>query len=892
MADLDKLLQEILQHPDIERLAERGNEAKAWCPFHNDRSGKNPSMDVHVKKKTFICHSCDQKGGIIKLAKEWDIPIPQDDQPGIQQRGLTVAEYAEGKKIPVDELVALGIQDGRFRGTPAVEIPYLLADGELFRMRYRLSLTGASTRFRWGSGSGLLPYGLTMLNRARTAGRIFIVEGETDTQTLWHRGRPALGIPGANVWKDAWARYLDGIPEILLIVEPDVGGDSFESHFGRSRLRSRIRVVRLEGVKDPSELHLMYPDEFDERLDLAVAAAVPLLVSGLPLSVPYEARKNAMIWLRPLKDGGEVDTHLTNFHAQITRSVFEDDGSGELNQLFEIKARLNGKEQTFTVPASKFAGMDWAIENMGPKAIVFAGQGIKDHTRVAIQATSADIDVITVFSHTGWTKMPGSGEWIYLHGGGAIGETGEVQGVHVQLHGSLQRFILPEPLDGDDLAHAIRQSLLVTGLVRETTAVPAWLEIWRAPLGPVDHTHWLYGASGGGKTAFAALLQQHHGQAMTADNMPGNWNSTANALEAICFLAKDVLLVIDDFVPEGSRVDVHRMTRDAHRILRAQANKSGRMRMTADIGIRPERHPRGMILVTGEDIPPGFSVLARTLVNPFPAREDESSMNWEMLTALQRDARQGLFAGIMAAYVKSLAPRMGEITEQLPDLQAGIRDNFARNTVHQRTPGIIADLLLGGQYFLEFAVEAGAMTTEEAIKLEQGWWELMEAVSDIQASFQVSADPVERFRRLITAALSSGQAHLVSQDGGRPVNAPHWGWRVRCNMSGFDEFEPKGRTLGWVDDTGDSVFLMTDVAIVEARRVASGLGIEFTHSESALGRLLKSKAMLRSTLTSDHTKQRRSLNGQTQWCWHLDTGQFFSFHPADSGQQVLPVTYP
>ena len=33
-----------------------------------------------------------------------------------------------------------------------------------------------------------------------------LVEGESDAQTLWHRGYPAIGLPGANQWREGSAR--------------------------------------------------------------------------------------------------------------------------------------------------------------------------------------------------------------------------------------------------------------------------------------------------------------------------------------------------------------------------------------------------------------------------------------------------------------------------------------------------------------------------------------------------------------------------------------------------------------------------------------------------------------------------------------------------------------
>ena len=70
-------------------------------------------------------------------------------------------------------------------------------------------------------------YGLHRLHKAREAGYVFLVEGESDCQVCWYYEEPALGVPGASNWKNEWAPHLAGIEEIFVLVEPDGGGSTF-----------------------------------------------------------------------------------------------------------------------------------------------------------------------------------------------------------------------------------------------------------------------------------------------------------------------------------------------------------------------------------------------------------------------------------------------------------------------------------------------------------------------------------------------------------------------------------------------------------------------------------------------------------------------------------------
>lgn len=83
------------------------------------------------------------------------------------------------------------------------------------------------------------------------------------------------------------------------------------------------------------------------------------------------------------------------------------------------------------------------------------------------------------------------------------------------------------------------------------------------------------GASGAFKTERAALEQQHFGLTMNRLNLPGAWSSTSNALEVLAFHAKDSLLVVDDFAPQGNVSEVSRYHAAADRIFRAVGIRSG-----------------------------------------------------------------------------------------------------------------------------------------------------------------------------------------------------------------------------------------------------------------------------------------------------------------------------
>jgi hypothetical protein len=193
--------------------------------------------------------------------------------------GLTLAGYAEAKRLDSERLRAVGLTDCHYLGLPAVRMAYFDTTGNEITARFRVRLDKGENddRFRWKRGSKAVTYGQNRLAAARERGYITLVEGESDCHTLWQYNEPALGISGAGCWNDDRdAPLLDGIETIYVVREPDAGGDVLMRRMATSVLRDRVRVVSLGDCKDPSALHLADPASFPARWQAAKETAVPL----------------------------------------------------------------------------------------------------------------------------------------------------------------------------------------------------------------------------------------------------------------------------------------------------------------------------------------------------------------------------------------------------------------------------------------------------------------------------------------------------------------------------------------------------------------------------------------------------------------------------------------
>jgi hypothetical protein len=546
-----------------------------------------------------------------------------------------------------------------------------------------------------------------------------------------------------------------------------------------------------------------------------------------------------------LTNNGAVEIPLCNFSARIVEVISRDDGA-EKTTAFGIEGiRADGRPlPRAEVLAEQFPRLEWATPVWQGMAVVYAGQGTRDHLRAAVELLSPDRVYRTEFMHTGWRKIQDT--WHYLHAGGAIGADGPTEDVQVSLPEVLSEFNLPVPPVDKDLTVAVQASLKILSCLGPYRIVfPLLAAVYRSVLGDCDFSVHLAGPTGNFKTELAALAQQHFGHSLDARHLPGNWSSTGNAVEGIAFAAKDALLVVDDFAPTGSTHDVQRYHREADRILRAQGNLAGRLRMRADSSIRPSKPPRGLILSTGEDTPRGQSLRARLLV----VEISPGDVNVQHLTDCQKDAANGLYAQALAGFLRWLAARYGEIHDRLRQEHAELRDRAPADGQHARTPALVANLALGLRYFLEFALQVGALDADDADHLwKVGLRTLAETAAE-QASHIIESEPTVYFLRLLSAALASGRAHVASPEGTEPASPEAWGWRAGGHTQAGDGFGEsatiwiaQGRRIGWLDE--HHLYLEPEAAFAEAQELSRHQGESMPISPRTLHKRLFERDLL------------------------------------------------
>jgi hypothetical protein len=802
------------------------------------------------------------------------------------------------------ELRRLGFSDSQCR-TPAMLVPIHGMSGDIVTYQIRPDepriLNGKAIKYETPKGSRMA-LDVPPRIRARLADPsvpLFITEGARKADAAVTQGLCAVDLLGVWNWRGTNEHggkvalpEFEGIAwngrAVYLVFDSDVMTKS-EVYAALVRLkkhlesrRADVKVIYLPSGSGGTKVGL---DDFlaaGGTVDTLLTHAESVLRAPPPRpgqearDTPYAQRNGRTYWLRSVMDGF-VEVELANFTAQITSEVMLDDGV-ERRCEFEIRAHVAGRDVDCSVAARSYASLNWVGESLGARALISPGQTIKDHLRFAIQVLSGDVARRTIYAHTGWRELPEHG-WVFLHADGAIGPKGPLDGIQVRLPGALQRARLPTPPTGQELVECVEKTLAFFALAPEPLTFPAVAAAFRGALGDTDFSIYSYGVTDSLKTETAALIQAFFGLDFDARTLPGSFLSTGNALEKLAFVAKDMVAVVDDWVPEGSRQDIQRQNREAGRLLRGKGNQAGRARLGADATLKEGCVPRALIYATGEELPSRHSARARALVLEFA----RGAVRTEVLTLCQQHRSEGVYAKVMAAFLAWAAKGYVELKARVAARAAELRRSAQQDNRHRRTASIIAELQAGFEVFLAFAVLRGCITAERAEDLRRRCWDALKVAAEEQAQHQLAVEPATLFLRLLRSAIASGGAHVAGTDGRAPANAEAFGWRtVEATQGNAPTYRACGIRVGWVD--GDHLYLDPDAALKAAQELASDAD-RIPVSTVTLSKRLNEKGYLASTdQERGHLLVRRVIEGRRASVLHvwvpMLTGAAHSAHAA------------
>ena len=292
-----------------------GGKLTGLCPFHDD---KNNSFSVDLKTGKWFCfaeniggnytsfyakfYNIDTKDAYKEILKEYGLEDKSSggsSEPKV--KNLTVTDYARAKKLPQDWLedkCRLTTEKDKKTGALFIRIPYFDEEGKeaTYRRRY------ADKQFRWKYGAKPGLYGEWRLQTVRSVGYAILVEGESDSQSLWYMDLPAIGVPGASMFKPHHAGELQDL-KLYIHQEPDHGGEVFvrkvveglrEGGFIGEVYRWSCSTIHC---KDPSEAFMKFGKEDAQKKIIALIQKAKKVDLDADEIIP-EAIQNAPVNLR------------------------------------------------------------------------------------------------------------------------------------------------------------------------------------------------------------------------------------------------------------------------------------------------------------------------------------------------------------------------------------------------------------------------------------------------------------------------------------------------------------------------------------------------------------------------------------------------------------------
>jgi hypothetical protein len=480
---------------------------------------------------------------------------------------------------------------GKDQSGAYVRIPYLDEHREAAATRKRYA-KGSKKRFAWNKGDSPTLYGLWRLEQIRENGYVILVEGESDSQTLWTLGFPALGVPGAQNFKSEWTEKLKDLETVYLHIEPDTGGEGFYQQMlrrlsdgGYAGTVKTFNVGPL-GVKDPSELWCRDGDEAKTKLQglLETADRVDLnsqviayTVEGAPVAL-----KQPDGWLFG-EDGVwsiDADSGLkTNVCATpliISKRMRSRDTGQER---VEVSFKRDGSWQTVNISRQELF-TSRGIVRLADNGVMVNSENAKYLVRYldALEKNNMDIiEKVDCTEQTGW--QPGN-RFMPFFADGVVFDT---QNQHIMEYlcknGTREGWV--------DAMKKHREGWRFRFILAASFAAPL-LSILKVR----NFVVYVWGDSRGGKTAALKAALSVWGD---PDKLMVTYNGTDNAIETHCAAFNDLPVGIDERQISGAN------EKNLGTLVYKLCEGTGRKRLNKDSSLKAAKLWRNVFLTTGEE---------------------------------------------------------------------------------------------------------------------------------------------------------------------------------------------------------------------------------------------------------------------------------------------------
>lgn len=600
-----------------------GDQLTGMCPFHDDTK---ESFSANIKDGRWYCFAEGRGGNFIDFIAELneidtkeaykrilekygvsskekqkdkkEEKTKQKNTPA--QKPYTLEEYAFDKHLPIEFLKEIGAGTASGKdGIKFLKIPYYNEEktAPIFRKRF----ADKEFRWSWGSSGKLILYGDWRLPEIRKSGYAVLVEGESDTHTLWYLNIPALGTPGASNFKEKMVPKLQDL-KLYIHVEPDQGGETFMQKVTRilheAEFIGEVYTWSCSqyGVKDPSELFLRDgagregEEKVRNMIMKAIKAAKKVDLDALQELIP-EAVKGAPINLRQpagwfYDEGGirRID-EKTSLPVLVCRTPLiltqrlKSMETGE--EKMEIAFKRDGTWHKAIFPRSTIF-TSRGITTLSDLGCTVTSENAKQVVRFLEALEAENIDIISKAESTSTMGWQTRGRFLPAHGEDIILDVDpSLRGWAAAYHysGTLEDWLeLMRPNRERDKFRFILAASFTAPLLRIIQQRIFFVYNW--------------GGSKGGKTAALKAALSAWGD---PERLMVNFNATQVALERMAGFYNDLPMGIDERQLAGAKQE------SLERIVYMIASGTGRARGSKAGGLQALNTWRTVAIATGEE---------------------------------------------------------------------------------------------------------------------------------------------------------------------------------------------------------------------------------------------------------------------------------------------------
>ena len=466
------------------------------------------------------------------------------------------------------------------------------------------------------------------------------------------------------------------------------------------------------------------------------------------------------------KDGN--DEELSNFTVEPIEELTKDNGV-EQTKSFVFCGKLFDHHPLprVSIPADQFSSLNWIAKNWGLSPSISPKSTSISHFRKYIQNKAIGIPHNTVYTHTGFRRLPG-GKLVFLHAGGAIGE----EPCLCELESELSRYRLPD-VPTHSPKEAFSAVLDLYRLGHKDIIYPLLGFCYLAPL-----THflneagvipsfalYLKGETGSFKTSTANLFMAHFCEYKPFTSGVTNFRATPNYIEKLSFILKDMPLFIDDYHPTTS-MEKKKMDAVAQALARGAGDHAGRGRMANDTSLKTTYPPRGISLITGEDLPDiGQSGLARFYTVSF------ESGAIDLPEIKKFEGKAGLLGEAMFYYIKWLISIEAKLPGKLRERFQTLRQQAEVPGSHARMASNIAWLEVGLSMSYECMIHYKIMDYMDSSAALKEAHQLFIQSGMEQMRLIGNEKPVQKFLTVLEELISSGEILILNIGEALPCNS-------------------------------------------------------------------------------------------------------------------------